>query len=164
MLQSGQLEGLSIAYDRYSKVMFGLILKVVKKPELAEEVLQDSFLKVWEKSSLYDPEKGKFLTWMLNIGRNTAIDRIRLKRYSRENEPLDTAEPVMIQPSLNPETIGVKDMVDQLSEEHRDIIELIYYQGYSQSETAKELGIPLGTVKSRLYKAIGQLSNFFSRE
>ncbi len=163
LLQAGRIKGLSVLYDRYSSPLYGVIYRILRNHEVSEEILQDTFMKIWQQSQSYDPEKGKFLNWIVNIARNTAIDRVRLKRFNRKNAPLEQVGRQMIENPVNPETIGLKEIVSQLSEEQRSIIDLIYYQGFTQSETADELGLPLGTVKTRLYRAINKLSKIFSQ-
>ena len=156
-------DGLSLLYDQYAKPMYGLIFQVLRNTPAAEEVLQDAMMKIWNKSASYDPAKGNLINWCLQIARNTAIDRLRLKRINASSSELTENLSQQLQTAaLNPETIGVRDLLVNLQPEHRDILELLYFQGYSQSEAAEALNIPLGTLKTRCYAAINQLSAMFT--
>lgn len=139
-----------------------MILRVVKKEEVAEEVLQDVFVKIWDRFNNYDPSKGKLFTWMLNIARNQAIDKTRSKEITKERKTSDIENVVnkidsedYIEQRID--GIGVKDILKDLPEEQRFVVEYLYFQGYSQSELADEFNIPLGTVKTRLRLAMQQL-------
>lgn len=161
-LASKDRSALAYLYDHYSGALFGVILRIVKKETIAEEVLQDVFVKIWERFHSYDAGKGKLFTWMLNIARNQAIDKTRSKEISNEQKTsgienlvnrIDRQEfgetPV--------EGIGLKDLLTKLPDEQKFVVEYLYFQGYSQSELAEEFNIPLGTVKTRLRLAMQHL-------
>lgn len=139
-----------------------MIFRIIKKEEIAEEVLQDVFVKIWEKFDNYDATKGKLFTWLLNVARNQAIDKTRSKEISKGQKTsgidnlvsrIDNAE--YIEQSI--ESIGVKEVLNSLPEEQKFVVEYLYLKGYSQSELAEEYNIPLGTVKTRLRLAMQQL-------
>ncbi len=147
-------------YDDYSPAIYGLVLKVLRDEALAEDALQDAFVRIWQKIHTYDESKGRLFTWMLNVARNIAIDKLRANT-SRKAE-LTTS----LQPSIEargPSTtmqidhIGIREIVDGLSPDQKMVIELIYFQGYTQAEVSEEFGIPLGTVKSRVRLAMNYL-------
>lgn len=148
---------LSILYDKYGQALFGVIYRIVKNQQIAEEVLQTSFFKIWSKGANYDPKKGRLFTWMLNIARNTAIDSTRSKAY-KEGLKSDTLDINKIDKGINNELktdlIGLSDFTKHLNKEQKAVIDLIYFRGYSHTETAKELNMPLGTVKSKVRAAI----------
>jgi RNA polymerase sigma factor (sigma-70 family) len=134
----------------------------VRHDTVAEEILQDVFVKVWDKIDGYDADKGKLFTWMLNIARNQAIDKTRSKEISKEKKTgaidnvvsrIDNQEYV----EQRVDGIGVKDILIPLPKEQKFIVEKLYFEGYSQSEVAEEFNIPLGTVKTRLRLAMQQL-------
>lgn len=161
-LKSRDKSALEYLYNHYSGALYGVISRVIKKEEVAEEVLQDAFLKIWDKIDGYDSERGKLFTWMLNITRNLAIDKTRSKEISKEAKTsgienlvsrIDRQEFV----EQTVEGIGVKEILKGLSEEQKFVVEQLYFQGYSQSELAEEFNIPLGTVKTRLRLAMKQL-------
>lgn len=155
---------LSYLYDHYSAALYGVIVRVVKKEEVAEEVLQDVFLKIWDRFNNYDATKGKLFTWMVNIARNQAIDKTRSKEISKESKTTDIENVVhkidcedYVEQSI--ESIGIKDVLRDLTDDQKFVIEHLYFKGYSQSEVAEEFNIPLGTVKTRLRLAMQQLRN-----
>lgn len=162
LLQRNGPEGLSLLYDQYAKALYGVIYHVLQNTEAAEEVLQDAMMKIWKNASNFDPGKGSFLNWILQIARNAAIDRVRLKRFSNVSDPIEAASQNPAEATFNPETVDVPDLVRKLEPAQREIIELVYFQGYSQSEAAEALGLPLGTLKSRLYNAINKLGSMFT--
>lgn len=149
-------------YEHYSGALYGVVSRIIQKEEVAEEVLQDAFLKIWDKIESYDPEKGKLFTWMLNLTRNLAIDKMRSKEIGKEGKTkgidnlvnrIDRREFT----EQGVDSIGVKDILKRLSEDQKFVVEYLYFKGYSQSELAEEFNIPLGTVKTRLRLAMNQL-------
>jgi RNA polymerase sigma-70 factor (ECF subfamily) len=165
LLRGRETGGLALLYDKYSGALFGTILRVVHSTEIAEDVLQDTFTKVWRNFESYDASKGRLFTWLINIARNSAIDATRLKGFSRQNQPLENVVNTIDtqqSTSLNPETLDLKQLTEKLSPEYKDLIDLIYFQGYTQSEAAEALNIPLGTVKTRVRTAMIRLKEFFN--
>ena len=149
-------------YDHYSGALYGVIFRVIKKEEIAEEVLQDVFLKAWDKFDQYDSSKGKLFTWLLNVARNQAIDKTRSKEISKGQKTsgidnlvnrIDNQEYI----ETRIEGIGVKEVLNSLPAEQKFVVEYLYLKGYSQSELAEEHNIPLGTVKTRLRLAMQTL-------
>lgn len=166
LLVQRDMKGMEILYDNYSSALYGVIYRIIKNDEIAEDVLQDSFLKIWNHFLQYDPEKGRLFTWMVNIARNQAIDKVRSKDFVNQskNQSLDNAVSFVDlnkSTAYNPDTIGLKEMVKKLDGEYRQIIDLIFFEGYSQSEAAEKLNIPLGTVKTRSRTAIMKLRQEF---
>ena len=153
-------------YDNYSGAIYGIILKIVRNEEFADELLNDVFLRIWEKFPDYDSEKGRLFTWILNIARNLAIDKLRSKEYKVRMKTDDVSENVSIsddayESSHKPEYIGMKEIVETLPVEQKQLIDLMYFKGYSQSEIAEEFNIPLGTVKTRVRSAMIKLKQLF---
>jgi RNA polymerase sigma-70 factor (ECF subfamily) len=149
-------------YRNYSNAFISIISKVTNGDiEAAKDILQEAMVKIWKNIDSYDTGKGTLFTWMLNISRNTAIDRLRSKDFKNQlkNRSLETPQGQAYQPaiSLNPETIGVKKMLEKLDSSHRDVVDVVYMMGYSHAEAAEVLDIPLGTVKTRLRNAIIEL-------
>ncbi len=159
LLQKRDTKGIDLLYDHYANLIFGLIYKIVKADDIADLVLQDTFLKVWEKIDQYNQYKGRFLTWVLNIAKNTAIDMLRSKHY-RESSKLTNIDSLLSNPAkteIKIDDIGIKEMVGRLDEKYQIIIELIYFNGFTYAEAAEELNIPLGTIKSRVRRAFKDL-------
>lgn len=150
-------------YDRYAPRVHALTLHILSDPMLAEEATQDTFLKLWSRARLYLAERGSFLVWLLTIARRTALDRLRLE--ARRPLLSDAHDPEELWPLIPDEKQDVEEarwqslyfVVHDLPEEQRQVIELAYYQGMSQSEISAELGWPLGTVKTRMRAAMESL-------
>ena len=154
-------------YDMYSASLFGVIVRIVNDEDIAEDILQDTFVKIWNSFSSYSTEKGRLFTWMVNIARNLAIDKIRSKDFKNQtkNQELENNVTFIDEQSntvYKPELLGVKDLVEQLKPEQKSILDLVYFKGYTHVEAADELGVPLGTIKTRLRMAITQLRKYFN--
>lgn len=154
-------------YDMYSASLYGVISRIVTDTATAEDVLQDTFVKIWNSFASYSADKGRLFTWMVNIARNLAIDKIRSKDFKNQNKNQELENNVIaIDEQRNtvykPELMGIKDLVDTLKPEQKSILDLVYFKGYTHVEAADELGVPLGTIKTRLRTAIGQLRKFFN--
>ena len=152
----------SYLYDNYSPALFGVISQIISNKEAAADVLQDVFVNIWKKISLYDASKGRLFTWMLNIARNAAIDKLRSRSHqdSLKNQPLtENVNTITANSVVNPQQndIGLKKQVGKLKEEYRVLIDLSYFQGFTHEEIAKILNLPLGTVKTRIRSALTQL-------
>ena len=146
-------------YDNYSKVLFGVIDRIVQSEEIANDVLQESFVKIWKNIESYSDDKGSLYTWMLNVCRNMAIDTTRSKSYKKElqNQNIDDYVNTVNrteQVQTKVDHIGLKEVVARLKPEQKILIDKIYFEGYTQEETSEELNIPLGTVKTRVRAAI----------
>ncbi len=149
-------------YEMYSENICGVIHTIVKNPELAQEICQDVFVKAWNNAESYNASKGRFFTWVLNIARNAAIDEIRSKSYknSKKNLSADYFVSILETPDNANDTIdsiGLRKLLKNLKGKCVEIIELLYFKGYTQKEAAAELDIPLGTVKTRNRNCVSQL-------
>jgi RNA polymerase sigma-70 factor (ECF subfamily) len=163
-LRSRDSSAVAVLYDMYSPTLYGVVLQIVKVEEVAEDVLQEAFVKIWKSFDSYDEGKGRLFTWMINICRNLAIDKVRSKAYrvSNSNEALSlNGQAGFVTEAFNPEHIGVREAVAQLNPEQKQIIDLMYFEGYTQSEIAETFDIPLGTVKTRARSAVRFLSRIF---
>jgi RNA polymerase sigma-70 factor (ECF subfamily) len=164
-LQSHDEHAFGFLYDHYSKALFSIILQIIPQQELAEDVLQEVFVKIWQNIKLYDASKGRLYTWMLNIARNQSIDRTRSKEFNNRSKTTELSETVYNNrqgTEANIDDVGLKKTLSKLPEESRRLLELAYYQGYTQEEIAKILNIPLGTVKTRIRATIIQLRKILS--
>jgi len=161
-LRAKSKEAFTYLYDHYSVALYGAINRIVTDEKVAEEVLQDAFVKFWNKIDQYDPSKGRFFTWMINISRNLAIDKLRSKEIKKAGKT-DTIETYVTgielshQSYQNIDSIGLKEALKALREEERFILEMAYFKGYTQSEIAEEYDIPLGTIKTRLRMGLKSL-------
>ncbi|MFS4467997.1 RNA polymerase sigma factor [Maribacter sp. 2210JD10-5] len=149
-------------YDMYSENICGVINTIVKDDALAQELCQDVFIKIWKNAANYNSSKGRFFTWILNIARNTAIDEIRSRSYKdqKRNLSADFFVGILENREENASTVDtsrLKKMLSNLKEKCVQLIELLYFRGYTQKEAAEELDIPVGTVKTRNRSCISQL-------
>ncbi|MVM41518.1 sigma-70 family RNA polymerase sigma factor [Spirosoma sp. HMF3257] len=155
-------------YDQYSPALYGVVLRIVRDDEQAADLLQDIFVKIWKNLDGYDASKGRLFTWMLNVARNTAIDSLRARktqpasaiRTDDENVHIVDRQHNTEQP--NPEHIGIKDIVEKLRPERKQLIDLVYFGGYTHEEAAEKLNLPLGTVKTRVRAALQELKQLFN--
>lgn len=154
-------------YDMYSASLYGVIIRIVTETTLAEDILQETFVKIWQSFSSYSAEKGRLFTWMVNIARNLSIDKVRSKDFRNQNKNQDIENTVNLideqkNTTYKPELLGIKDLVTKLRPEQKSILDLVYFKGYTHVEAADELCIPLGTVKTRLRMAIQELRKHFN--
>lgn len=165
MLHQNDKRVMAIIYDQYAPALYGVVLRIVNSEAIAEDVMQDAFVKIWKNGKTYDRSKGTLFTWMLNISRNTAIDKIRSKNY-RKGEKIQTLDHhVYNQESRNyrirPEEVGLKELLNNLDHKYKEVIDLVYFKGFTQKEVSEHLDIPLGTVKTRLRIALRELRGIF---
>lgn len=162
-VQRGDQAALGRLYDQYAAALNGVILKIVGTTEQAEEVLQDAFVKIWRSAHSYDASKGRVFTWMLNIARNAAIDLARTAQF-RNGENIQGLDKNVYRLGTDNERarldhLGVDDVLNTLKPELKEMIDMAYYQGWSQQEIAERTGLPLGTVKSRTRSALQLLKD-----
>ena len=154
-------------YARYSNILYATAMKFLKQDADAQDVVQDVFIQIWDKAKLYDPTKGKPLTWALTMTRNRSIDRIRaIQRRTRLRDDFESEtvadESAGVREALSEVDASEKsqilrDAVGRLSPEQRKVIELAFFGGLTQSEVADRLGEPLGTVKARARRGLMKL-------
>lgn len=141
--------------------MTNIIRRIVYDDAYVDDVLQESLVKIWQNSRSFDPDKGALFTWLVRICRNTAIDKTRSKDFRQSEKSKQAVDIVSIAEDRGEENdiekLYMRQMIGQLSENHRKLIDLAYFQGYTQKEIAENLGMPLGTVKTRIRKALQQL-------
>lgn len=167
LLQCQDKQAISILYDRYAAALYGVAYKIVQSEQVAEDILQDVFIKVWQKGSHYDSTKGSLFTWLLNITRNRAIDITRSPRFKKQAKVLELSTYMngsngeAHSEEMNVNQIGLRWMVNQLDMKYQKVIDLVYFQGFTQKEVKEHLGIPLGTVKTRLRLGLREMRKFF---
>lgn len=164
LLQKQDTHAISLLYDRYAATIYGIVLRIVKAESVAEDVVQEAFIKAWRHSMNYEQSKGTLFTWLLNIARNTAIDKTRSVDF-RSNGKIQSLDSNVFKDTwsveFNTDGIGLDKLIRKLEEKYRIIVELIFYKGFTQNEVTKHLDIPLGTVKSRLRIALRELRKYF---
>jgi RNA polymerase sigma-70 factor (ECF subfamily) len=152
-------------YNMYSKSLYSVITNLIREQEDAEDVLQEVFVKIWKNIESYNESKGRFYTWILNIARNTAIDKLRSKGFNNSQKNLSSDNFVHLLDDSNKltnriDTIGIQEFVKKLKPKCIQLIELLFFQGYTQQEASDELEIPLGTVKTQNRNCINDLRNY----
>lgn len=161
LLRSKDVRGINALYDQYGSNLLGLVGEIVKVEYFSEIVLQNTFLKVWKNIDSFSIEKGRFFTWVINIARNSAFDMLRSKQYKQSLRLISldivSEETKTLGFNIKVENIDIKDIVSRLDPKYRELIELVYFKGFTHIEVSEELGIPLGTVKSRIRKAFKDL-------
>ena len=163
-LRSQDNEAFGYLYDHYSGALYGVIKQIIGEAELSNDVLQETFVSIWKKLDSYDAAKGRLFTWMLNIARHAAIDKIRSKALQQfqKRQPLGYAQEPSTSVKPGIDDFGLKRVLLKLKEEQRQLIELSYYQGFTHEQIAKALDMPLGTVKTRIRSALTQLRALLS--
>ncbi|MGE5804548.1 MAG: sigma-70 family RNA polymerase sigma factor [Ignavibacteria bacterium] len=173
-------KALSELYDRYSKLLFSVILKIVKNREDAEEILHTVFLHIWDKAGLFDLNKGNLYSWLITIARNKGIDKIRSRNFKEHYKEtgLNKADELELEKKYslehNTDLLQIFDSnerasiiskaLNELPPEQKRVIELAYFEGLTQAEMSAALNIPLGTVKTRTRQALIKLEDLLSKE
>jgi RNA polymerase sigma-70 factor (ECF subfamily) len=163
LIKQRDRQGYNLLYEQFSPLLYGLIYKMVRDVPVAEDLLQDTYIKIWKNIDQFDNSKASFITWLMSIARYTAIDYLRSKTHRQqqkiqqlENIEYDSNIQIVI-PGL--ETAGLRNIVSALEPKYREVIELLYFMGYTQEEAANELALPLGTLKTRARYALQMLRN-----
>ena len=155
-------QAIRLVQERYANSLLTVILRLVREEALAQDLLQEGLLKIWLGIGGYNPERGRLFTWMVRVCCNHAIDAMRSPRhrFHHRNKSLETsgAQRAPAPASFNPEDIGVRELTAGLKVRQREVIELLYFGGCTQVEAAKQLGIPLATVKTRARAALVALA------
>ncbi|TWT27321.1 RNA polymerase sigma factor [Planomicrobium sp. CPCC 101110] len=161
-IQQKDKEALEQLYDRYEKILFSFLVKMTEDPDLAEEALQEVFIKIWRGKGEYNESKGKFTSWLFTMSRNVAIDLIRKRK--KPTVPLEEVGELVNNESTVEEAAEwqeqkeqIETAVQELSGEQQKMIQLFYFKGYTHEKIASICDIPLGTVKSRIRLALKKL-------
>jgi RNA polymerase sigma factor (sigma-70 family) len=160
-IADGDEAALGTLYDRFGRVAYGVALRVLRDQALAEDAVQEAFLAIWRSADSYRRERAKPSTWLLTLVHRRAVDLVR-REDRRRAEPLgeapeDVAAAVPEEAQLRERRAAVQSALRSLPEDQRQALELAYYGGYTQSELASHLGVPLGTVKSRMFAGLTRL-------
>ena len=163
LLKKGNKRAISIIYENYSSALFGVIKKITINEALAEDALQESFIKIWKYAKKYDADKAKLFTWMYRIARNTAIDKLRSHnlKFTKEVQISDSNVYKLSTDSINQDTIDLKKHVANLDSKYQIVLNALYFEGMTQQEASEELNIPLGTIKSRLKIGLRELKKIY---
>jgi RNA polymerase sigma-70 factor (ECF subfamily) len=165
LVSRGDEPALAELYDRHGRVAYGLAFRVLRDERLAEDAVQDAFLSVWRTAVAFRAERGKASTWILTLVHRRAVDTVRREQRRRADPLADDAHERIADERASTEEAAwvgfererVAGALAQLPDQQREAIELAYYGGYSQSELAERLGVPLGTIKSRMFAGLARL-------
>lgn len=147
-------------YDNYSKSIFAIIKQIISQQEMAEDILQEVFIKVWQNIHSYDVSKGRLYTWMISIARNLSIDRTRSKEFNKQSKTDSLQDTVHTSGNIEENKIsdiGLKRVLTALPADNAKLIDLAYFKGFTQEEISRIMMIPVGTVKTRMRSAISFL-------
>jgi RNA polymerase sigma factor (sigma-70 family) len=166
LLKQESRDAFNYLYSNYSAVLYGVVRRVIFDEQTAQDVLQEVFVKIWSNIDRYESSKGRIYTWMLNIARNAAIDKLRSKGEIMKGK-IQTGEDIVINTQKGTteqrtDTIGLHKAVAGLEPQYRAIVELAYFKGYTQEEISKALDVPVGTVKTRMRHALKVLREHFT--
>ena len=148
LLQKGDKQAITLLYENYADTLFGVILKVLNNEELAQDALQETFIKVWKKAKSYNADKAKLFTWLYRIAYNTAIDKVRSQSNKDSKEVQIEASNVykLTSEGLNQDVMDIKTHLKSIDEKYQIVINALFFEGMTQQEASDELEIPLGTI------------------
>lgn len=160
-LQNKDEIALSLLYDKYSRALYGVILRMCKDEDMAQNLLQDTFIAIWEKAYRYDFEKGKFYTWAYRIAKNKTLNFLRKSDNLIQVDDFSVYENKTEEATTQLDHLKLKGSIKSLKEQHQKAIELVYFNGLTHKEAHVEMGVPLGTFKSYVSQAIKQLQKAY---
>lgn len=163
LLKERDEKAISLLYDNYADTLFGVAYKVLKDGDLAQDVVQESFVKIWKKADSYDASKAKLFTWLFRITRNTAIDKLRSINTKSDKEiQIDVSDVYNLGVlTTRPEFMDVKEHLEKIEPKYKVVLDALFFEGMTQQEASDELGIPLGTIKSRLKIGLRELRKIY---
>ncbi len=163
LLQKGDKKAITLLYENYADTLFGVILKILNNEELAQDALQETFIKVWKKAKSYNADKAKLFTWLYRIAYNTAIDKVRSQSNKDSKEVQIEASNVykLTSKGLNQDVMDIKTHLKSIDKKYQIVINALFFEGMTQQEASDELEIPLGTIKSRLKIGLRELRKIY---
>ncbi|MFN2468663.1 MAG: sigma-70 family RNA polymerase sigma factor [Gaiellaceae bacterium] len=168
LVARGDDDALAAIYDRFSRIAYGLALRILRDRALAEDAVQEAFLAVWRSADQFLSERGKASTWILTLVHRRSVDLVRREERRRtdpiESIPLESGGETAGEAELRAERRVVQRALRQLPDEQREALELAYYGGLTQSELAERLGQPVGTIKSRMFTGLRRLRDLLAEE
>ncbi|MFV0565590.1 MAG: RNA polymerase sigma factor [Flavobacteriaceae bacterium] len=164
LLERGDKKAITLLYDNYADALYGVIKKIITDDDVAQDVLQESFVKIWRYANKYEPAKAKLFTWLYRITYNTAIDKVRALKNKNTNEvQIETSSVYKITSNeLNQDVLDIKEHLKRLDEKYQIVINALFFEGMTQQEASEELNMPLGTIKSRLKIGLRELKKIYN--
>ena len=164
LLEHGNKKAITLLYENYADALYGVIKKIISDDDTAQDVLQESFIKIWRYSKKYDSSKAKLFTWLYRIAYNTAIDKVRSLKNKNSNEiQIETSSVYKISANeLNQDVLDMQKHLNSLDEKYQIVINALFFEGMTQQEASEELDIPLGTIKSRLKIGLRELKKIYN--
>jgi RNA polymerase sigma-70 factor (ECF subfamily) len=164
LLNEGDQRAIPLIYENYSSSLLGVITKITQNDAIAEDALQESFIKIWKNARKYDANKAKLFTWLYRIARNTAIDKLRSHNitFNKEIQIADSNVYKLSTSGLNQDTLDLEKHMDTLDSKYQIVLKALFFEGMTQQEASEELSIPLGTVKSRLKIGLRELKKIYN--
>ncbi len=160
-LAHGDERALAELYDRYGRPAYRLAVRILRDTSLAEDAVQDAFLTAWRTAAAFDPSRGSAATWLMTLVHRRAVDVVRREDRRRagplDDAPVASGEATDEAAELRERRRSVQAALAKLGEGEREALELAYYGGLSQSEIAARLGVPLGTIKSRMFTGLARM-------
>ncbi len=162
-LLSGDSNALYQLYDRYSGALYGVILRMCRDESKAQDLLQETFVKIWQRIETYDASKGRFYTWAYRIARNSTLNALRTTPKLIQTDDLSVYDNKEVSEEV-PDYTELKGSIKKLEPHHQRAIALVYYLGYTHKEAHEEMGVPLGTFKSYIRQALKQLRTIYTQK
>lgn len=159
---SGNTKAFSKLYQLYSSALYGVIIRICKDEGVAQEVLQETFLTIWQKGNTFDPEKGKFFTWAYRIAKNKSLNKVRSANNLIQTEDLsvyNNKEATTYDNSIDYKKLT--GAISKLDQHHQIALELVYFEGLTHREAHKKMGVPLGSFKSYIQQALKKLRDVY---
>ena len=162
-LQNKDEAALAKLYDNYSPAIYGVILRMCKDEQQAQNLLQDTFMTIWEKGHQYDPQKGRFYTWAYRIAKNKTLNFLRRPQNLIQNEDLSVYNNKEEDVSGDMDYLQLNGCLKQLDSHHQKALELVYFKGLTHREAHDEMDVPLGTFKSYIKQALRKLQQSYDK-
>ena len=164
LLENGDKKAITLLYENYSDALYGVIKKIITDDDTAQDVLQESFIKIWRYAKKYDSSKAKLFTWLYRIAYNTAIDKVRSQK-NKDGKEVQIENSTVYKISadeLNQDVMDMQKHLSSLDEKYQIVINALFFEGMTQQEASEELDIPLGTIKSRLKIGLRELKKIYN--
>ena len=153
----------ALLYDKYSGAIYSVILKMIKDEGKAQNLLQDTFMTVWDKAEGYNANKGRFYTWLYRIAKNKTLNTLRKTEPLIQTDDFSVHKNEEAKISIDTEFLELKGAITKLEARHKQAIELVYFKGYTHREAHTEMDVPLGTFKSYVRQALKQLRTIYGK-